>query len=167
MLRIITLPAQLNLEQLTHVYSQSIQARVRELNQYLSDYECTIMAEEEFRSFWRDVFFREAGSICAVLEENGKYVSALRLQNYRDGLLLSGLETEPANRNRGMAGKLMVEIRKYLEDAGCTKVYSHIKKDNLPSRKVHISCGFELLREGAVLLDGSASWSYDTYILKI
>ena len=46
------------------------------------------LAEGDFRQYLAEVFFRQKGAFYAIWEENGRYVSALRLEPYRDGLLL-------------------------------------------------------------------------------
>ena len=38
------------------------------------------LAEEEFYRYLSQVFFKTPGAICAVWEESGRYVSALRLE---------------------------------------------------------------------------------------
>ena len=64
------------------------------------------LAEEEFYRYLSQVFFKTPGAICAVWEESGRYVSALRLEPYRDGLLLEALETAPEQRRKGFAAAL-------------------------------------------------------------
>ena len=46
------------------------------------------LAEQEFYNYLQQVFFRTNGAQYLVWEENGRYVSALRLEPYQDGLLL-------------------------------------------------------------------------------
>ena len=65
------------------------------------------LAEEEFYRYLSQVFFKTPGAICAVWEESGRYVSALRLEPYRDGLLLEALETDPEQRRRGYSAGLI------------------------------------------------------------
>ena len=51
------------------------------------------LAEEDFREYLSQVFFAAEGAAYFILEEAGRYVSALRLEPYEDGLLLEALET--------------------------------------------------------------------------
>ena len=110
------------------------------------------LAEEDFRESL-NAFFRASGAVCAVWTEEGRYVSALRLEPWRDGLLLTGLETAPEHRGKGYAKKL---IRSALEYFPMQKVYSHVRKDNSSSLHAHQACGFEILSDCARFLDGSA-----------
>jgi len=76
---------------------------------------------------------------------SGRYVSALRLEPYRDGLLLEALETAPEQRRKGFAAALIRAVQCFLE--GKTKLYSHVDKRNLSSLKVHEKCGFRIVSE--------------------
>lgn len=167
MLKIIRMPNQLNIDQLIQVYSESIGDRMRDLHRDYSTNERRLLAESEFNTFWKCEFFKEEGALCAVWIEEDRYISVLRLQAYADGLLLTGMETAPEYRNKGAAKNLLCSVKEYLKKSGNVNIYSHISKRNLPSIHVHYFCGFTRLREGATFLDGSVSWSYDTYILKI
>ena len=72
------------------------------------------LAEEEFYRYLSQVFFKTPGAICAVWEESGRYVSALRLEPYRDGLLLEALDSQTKLRRRGYAGGLIEAVQTYL-----------------------------------------------------
>lgn len=122
------------------------------------------MAEQEFRQYLQEVFFRTSGAICAVWEEKGKYVSALRLEPYRDGLLLEALETKPDQRGKGYAQTLIREVQRYLTEQGPVKLYSHITKRNSVSRSVHEKCGFRVISDHAVYIDGSVDFRCDTWL---
>ena len=109
-------------------------------------------AEEEHRAYLQEVFFQTPGAVLALWEEAGKYVSALRLEPYRDGMLLAGLETAPAYRNRGFACAL---IRALQAETGFTRIYSHVGKRNKPSMKTHEACGFRMISDRAVYISGN------------
>jgi GNAT superfamily N-acetyltransferase len=111
-------------------------------------------AEEEHRAYLQEVFFRTPGAVLALWEEAGKYVSALRLEPYRDGLLLEALETAPAERRKGYAGKLIQAVQ---ERFAQEKIYSHVSKRNIPSLRTHEVCGFRRIAENAVYADGSVT----------
>lgn len=110
------------------------------------------LAEQDFFQYLQECFFATPGARYAVWIEEGKYVSALRLEPYQDGLLLAGLETAPEHRRMGYASAL---IRAVLETLDGTKVYSHVSKRNIPSLKTHAACGFARILEHAVYADGS------------
>ena len=113
------------------------------------------LAEQDHREYLRDVFFRTPGAVLAVWEEDGIYVSALRLEPYKDGLLLNALETAPIHRKKGYAAGL---IRAVQENLGNVKIYSHVNKRNIPSLKTHEACGFRVISDCAVFLSGSVDY---------
>ena len=112
------------------------------------------LAEQEFYSYLRQVFFKTEGAVYLILEEKGRYVSALRLEPYRDGLLLEALETAPEYRKKGHAAALLQSALRY---AGKAKVYSHVGKKNTASLRTHEKCGFARILDYAVYADGSVN----------
>ena len=112
------------------------------------------LAEQEFYQYLQQVFFRTEGAMYLIWEDSGRYVSALRLEPYRDGLLLEALETAPEQRRKGYASKLLSAA---LEFASGYKIYSHVHKRNVPSLAVHKSAGFTRILEYAVYADGSVN----------
>lgn len=113
------------------------------------------LAEEDFYNYLSQVFFKTPGAMYAVWKENERYVSALRLEPYRDGLLLEALETAPAQRRKGCAAALIQAVQVFLRQRGSVKLYSHVDKQNLPSLKTHEACGFRRTADYAVYIDGS------------
>lgn len=112
------------------------------------------MAEQDFYRYLRESFFTTSGAAYAFWEVNGKYVSALRLEPYRDGLLLEALETAPDERRKGYAEALLCAV---LDRVGDKKVYSHVHKQNVPSLRIHEKCGFLRIQEFAAYIDGSVN----------
>lgn len=110
------------------------------------------LAEQDFYDYLSRTFFRVPGAYYAVWSVDGHYVSAVRMEPYRDGFLLSGLETAPAQRRRGYAKQL---IRAVLDSRNHGKVYSHVSKRNPASLRTHESCGFQKILDHAVYADGS------------
>lgn len=116
------------------------------------------LAEQAFYQYLRQVFFRTPGAYYAVWVENGQYVSALRMEPYRDGLLLNALETAPAHRGKGYATALVSAVLRQTQ----SKVYSHVEKQNRISIRTHETCGFYKVSDFAVYADGSVtrrSWT--------
>lgn len=111
-----------------------------------------LQAEQDFYQYLKESFFSVPGAVYCVWTEEGKYVSALRLEPYRDGLLLEALETAPEYRRKGYALRLM---RAVLDTLGQTRVYSHVGKWNEASLKTHEKCGFRRILEHALYIDGS------------
>jgi ribosomal protein S18 acetylase RimI-like enzyme len=98
------------------------------------------------------------------MEQGGMYVCALRAEPYQDGFLISGLETHPEYRRKGYAKQLVSDLIVHLFGKGYTKIYSHIRKNNLPSISLHTSLGFEKTLGCAKMLDGSVLSDHSTYI---
>lgn len=115
------------------------------------------LAEQDFYDFLRNDFFSREGSRYFVLTEQGKYVSALRLEAYRDGLLLEALETAPWARRRGFATALICQVQELLREEYRGPVYSHVSNHNAASLAVHYRCGFQKISDCAVYLDGSVN----------
>lgn len=115
-------------------------------------------------SFYDDVYdyFSEQIGGYAVWQEDGRYVCALRFEPYRDGILISCLQTRENFRRKGYAQKLISSVRSQFQKP----LYSHVEKKNLPSRKLHGQCGFEVIADTATLLDGTVTSRFETLRLK-
>jgi len=113
-----------------------------------------LQAEQDFYQYLRDCFFPTPGAVYAVWMEDGEYVSALRLEPYKDGLLLAALETAPKHRRRGCACQLVNAVLSQLPGQ---RIYSHINKRNEASLAVHKKCGFRKIADFAAYIDGSVS----------
>ena len=110
------------------------------------------LAEQEFYQYLQQVFFKTDGAQYLIWAENNRYISALRFEPYRDGLLLEALETAPDMRRKGYAAKLVQAALAY---AGNVKIYSHVGKKNAASLRTHEKCGFVKMLDYAVYADGS------------
>ena len=160
MLQWISAMRDLNFGQLMAVYEESNRDNGAEFWPDSPEGQQILSAEQDFYQYLRESFFKTEGASYAVWCENGKYVSALRLEPYQDGLLLAALETAPEHRQKGYAAAL---IRAVLEHMEGTKVYAHIHKRNIPSMCTHESCGFRRVLEYAVYIDGSVRRDSCTY----
>lgn len=152
MLRIVRSMKELNFAQLMAVYAESNRENSDEFYPQLSPGERLLQAEQDFYGYLRESFFKTEGAYYALWMENGTYVSALRIEPYKDGVLLEALETAPEQRCRGYAKQLMEAVL-----AGEKKIYSHVGKRNFPSLRVHAACGFQRISEQAVYIDGSVN----------
>lgn len=112
------------------------------------------LAEEDFRQYLSQVFFSTPGAMYALWLVEGIPVSALRLEPYRDGMLLEGLETAPNHRIRGYASRLVAAVQTL---PGMERLYSHVGKRNYPSQIVHERCGFQEVADHAAYIDGSVT----------
>lgn len=111
-----------------------------------------LLAEQSFHQYLKECFFRTEGAKYCIWIIEDKYVSALRLEPYQDGLLLEALETKPDSRRMGYASALVAEV---LRSVGDQKIYSHVSKRNTASLRTHEKCGFRRILEHAVYADGS------------
>lgn len=167
MLKIIHSMQVLRFSSLMAVYEQSNQEYGRENYPALSPAEQLLQAEQDFYDYLRDDFFREPQAFCALWELQGCCVSALRIMQYRDGFLLSGLETAPEARGKGCAKSLLKEVLSYMENCTNGVLYSHVKKNNIASLAVHKACGFEKYSDVASYIDGSVCSDSVTLIYRI
>ena len=119
------------------------------------------LAEQGFYQYLRECFFPTPGVAYYVWIENGKYVSALRLEPYQDGLLLEALETAPDRRKKGCAKALICAV---LTACPGEKIYSHVSKRNVPSLRTHEACGFWKILDHAVYADGSVMNNHVTFL---
>lgn len=145
---------QLRFGQLMEVYREGNLENGAEFWPSLPQPQQLLHAEQEFYAYLQQVFFAVSGACYYVWEEDGRYVSALRVEPYRDGLLLQALETLPSLRRCGYAAKLISAVQQRHADE---KIYSHVGKRNTASLAVHTRCGFQRISEMAVYLDGSAN----------
>ena len=113
-----------------------------------------LRAEREFYDYLREDFFRQKDAFYALWKVQGRYVSALRLEPYRDGWLLEALETAPDHRRKGYAKELMHAV---LDEMGHVIVYSHVSRRNEASLRTHYACGFQKHLDHVVYLDGSVT----------
>ena len=112
------------------------------------------LAEQEFYQYLKQVFFLTKDARYLILEGNNRYISALRLEPYQDGLLLEALETAPEFRRKGYGEAL---VRAALETVEGIKVYSHVSKRNVASLRAHEKCGLVKILDHAVYADGSVN----------
>lgn len=154
MLRLIHSIRTLPFGALMEVYAESNRENGQEFWPELSDGEQLLRAEQEFYQYLQQVFFKTEGACYCLWEADGRIVSALRLEPYRDGLLLEALETAPDHRHKGYATALIRAVQAQL---GKCKIYSHVGKRNIPSLNAHLACGFRRISEQAVYADGSVN----------
>lgn len=144
----------LSFSKLMGVYIEGNLENAEEFDPDLTEGQKLIQAEQDFYQYLNEVFFRTSDAVYAIWEEQGSYVSALRLEPYRDGLLLEALETAPPSRRQGYAEKL---IRAVQEQFPNQRIYSHVSKKNAASLQVHEKCGFRRISEYAAYIDGSVN----------
>lgn len=120
-----------------------------------------LQAEQDFYQYLQEGFFNRPGDVYCLWEIEGRCVAALRLQAYRDGLLLEALETVPALRRKGHGRALVLAALKRFPEK---KVYVHIAGWNKASIALHEGCGFQKISDCAVYADGSVTNRAGTYV---
>lgn len=153
---------ELDLPQLMHLHSESICCNGRMNYPDLSENMQIIRAEQDFYDDLSS-FFTEPGGTYAVWASEGHYCSALRIEPYSDGLLLSCLETAQEMRRKGCAAQLIRAVLDDLKIDGHEKLYSHVNKGNISSLRLHDACGFKCILDHAVYIDGSVYHSSCTF----
>ena len=153
MLKVFSCCNDIDFRQLMDVYAQWNKENGKTLYPNLPINLQVLYAEQDFYAFLQ-AFFSGEYTNYFVWAPQGRYVAALRLEPYLDGLLLEALETAPDARMRGYAHDLIDAVVSFVGNSGFTKIYSHILKDNLPSLSVHYKGGFTLHSEDAVYIDG-------------
>ena len=154
MLQVISGFKELDFTKLMAVYEQSNRENGRDNYPDESEYRQLFLQEENFYQYLREIFFVTPGAVCAVWDEDGKYCAALRLEPYKDGLLLEALETAPAFRRKGYGKRLIQAVQAQFSEK---KIYSHVHKKNIPSLAIHEACGFQRISEQAAYIDGSVN----------
>ena len=144
---------ELNFSQLMEVYGEGNRENGVRLWPDLSENQQILRAEQDFIAYLREDFFWVEDAYYAIWEEDGRYLSALRLEPFEDGLLLEALETRPDCRGRGYATKLLQAV---LAQESRT-IYSHVEKKNTASLRTHEKCGFVKISDCARYIDGSVS----------
>lgn len=154
---------ELNFRQLMDVYEEGNLENAAELYPHAPQNQWLLLAEQAFHQYLKECFFPTQGARYCVWIVDDRYVSALRLEPYKDGLLLEALETLPARRRKGYASALINAVLALYPNE---KIYSHVGKKNLASMKTHESCGFHRILDHAVYADGSVLQSCCTYCSK-
>lgn len=152
MLEIVNSLGKLRFGMLMEVYAESNREKGAAEYPWETEDSRILQAEQDFYQYLRECFFVTPGAFYAVWICRGRYVSALRMEPFRDGLLLEALETAPKERGRGYATLLISAVLERLEGQ---KVYSHIHKKNVASLRTHEKCGFQKILDYAVYADGS------------
>ena len=160
MLRIFTSSRDLRFGALMDVYAESNEEKANERPDLPRGFALEL-AEQDFRQYLNEVFFPTSGAILALWEMQGKYVCALRLEPYKDGFLLAGLETHPDQRKKGYAATLIAAVQQRMESV---KIYSHVNKRNVASLKTHEKCGFRVISDRAVYINGSVDSRCYTFL---
>ncbi len=165
MLEIITSIRQIQVRQLLQVCEECIQKDGLTAYPNLEPNRRLLEAEQDFYCFLKS-FFHIPGAFYAVWTADGHYHAALRIEPYRDGVLLTGLETAPGSRRKGYGTSLIAGTLQHLSQTGVHKVYSHISDKNNASIMTHTKCGFRKISDCAAFIDGSVDHNSGTYLFE-
>ena len=115
--------------------------------------------EEGFLNYLEQDFFQGPGPSYWVLEVDGRWVSALRLNEIKPRFFyLEALETRPDARRMGFGARLLRELIAALQMQGGFTICDCVGKRNEASLRTHLKCGFEIVsQEGWDYLSGEAS----------
>lgn len=137
MLAVFSRISDMDFDALLDVYSQSLDKNNwQEVNTFFDDLQLFFDNENVYLMQW--------------VQEN-KVMAAMRLETYRDGYLITCLETDPNFRRKGCAYKLLNAVMTQFPGV----YYSHVDKRNKPSLLLHQKLGFEIYLNHAVYVDGS------------
>lgn len=153
---------ELNFPELMRIYVEGNREHGMDLWPEKREDEQLRLAEQDFYSFLQERFFVKPEAVYMIWAVDGNYVSALRLEPNRDGLLLEALETVPEERKKGYAVTLISAVQEHLRSSAGIKVYSHVSKKNIASLKTHDRCGFDLYMDHSVRGDGSVNHNANT-----
>lgn len=107
------------------------------------------LVEEGFLKFLKTDFFVQPNSTYYILEEEGSWVSALRLSLVENHdcsrYYIEALETRPESRHKGYASKLLEEVIETLKHEGPFILCDCVSKHNELSLKTHVKCGFQIV----------------------
>lgn len=105
------------------------------------------------RFFSRSERLNNVRSFYAIWEAEGKYVSAVRVHVYEQGLLLEALQTREDARGKGYAAALLGAVLAYLVQRGQFKVYAHVRDWKTQAARLLETYGFRRILDYAVRKD--------------
>ena len=149
MLIIITEYKDLDAQKLMAIYSESNYENTDYFYPDETDKDVAVRkVERGFLDFLKNDFFGQAGASYWILEEEGVWVSALRLSRIQTDLYyLEALETRPDQRRKGYASLLLSGVVGSLKKAGPFRICDCVSKKNAASLKIHEKCGFRIVAE--------------------
>lgn len=152
---------QIRYAELMRVYAETNREYGKQVYPKSSEAERLLFAEQDLYDYLRFVLM--SGGWFAAWKTSDGYQSALRLEPYKDGLLITALETAPEVRLMGYADALLSGIR---QNFASSVIYAHIFNDNKISVHLHEKNGFVRIENCAEFIDGTVSYDACTYRLK-
>lgn len=136
-------------KKLMHIYSEGNLENTDYFYPDISDkVEAVKKVEKDFCNYIKTEFLNGKNAYY-VLEADGIWVSALRLNFIEDGFYyIEALETSPQHRRKGYAAKLLNAVTAELKETrGNFKVFDCVSKKNAASIGAHKKCGFKIESE--------------------
>lgn len=104
-----------------------------------------IKFKKEYLDYLQSLATDESFKFYILFEDQyKKIVSQARLILKENMYLIEGLETHRDFMNKGIASKLIYELEKEAKKIGITRLYANVNKENIPSIKTFIGCGYRL-----------------------
>lgn len=110
------------------------------------------LVEQKFYDYLKTDFYNKQGNRYYALEDNGEWLSAIRLfpvEGKDNTFFAEALETAPAHRRKGYARKLMELLFEKLRKEGSFEITDTVNKSNEASLQFHLNCGFEKYKDPA------------------
>ena len=153
MLKIVNRFCDLDIDRILLVYEEQFSGRSK-------------LTKDDFCEDWM-LFFRDKHNVCCIWETEATFKACLRIEPYRDGALITCLETAPQDRGPGHATALINAVKDYLKQQNCSAMYVHILENNKVSMHTHRKAGFTKYSDVAHLVDGTISQRYCTLICNL
>lgn len=125
------------------VYAEASYEIAKEKHPEMQDLSKAIQEEEHyFVEKFLGKFMSKDENTYYVWEENGEWVSALRLTKLEGFYFMEALETAPEHRRKGCASELIKAVIQKLEEDESVVIRSNVRKTNTASLSTHQKCGF-------------------------
>ncbi len=132
------------------VYAEGCRENAQWRHPEATDLTGAIAEEEQFFLDFMHAFMPQERNRYYILEENGEWVSALRLTRIDDFYYMEALETAENHRKEGCAARLTNEVIALLRTRGAVEIRSNVDKDNAASLATHKKCGFVIAEENGI-----------------
>lgn len=153
-----TMDAEERLKLVQNVYPESCLDNARWNYPEREDLSDAIREQEHGFVAFLEEFLAEERNRYFVWEEDGQWVSALRLTKLPECEYLEALETSPEHRKKGYGETLIRVVVDYLRQEGPVVIRDNVSKKNQPSLAIHKKCGFTIEEENGInYLEGTES----------
>ena len=138
------------LRMIRSIYTEGCRENAQWRHPKAEDLTDAIHEEEQFFLEFLGKFMPQERNRYYILEENGEWISALRLTHIENFYYLEALETAETHRQQGCAARLMGEVIALLRKRGSVELRSNVDKENTASLATHKKCGFVIAEENGI-----------------